>query len=190
MLQNFSSASRAFFCFFFSLWNDKMVKWHDWGHIFSYFIHVLHNTFYNNKKSSRYYYESKERCRKGIETWKTHVLNKNKCVYIMQRFVIKKFNVMLQHFFKIFKYYHTDGFFPSFQLQSGLHSGFLFSTILDGSSASLSKETRCRTAISRIRFRKEYLGARYILCEWKTVVFSYSNNQQWVHSSASFWFNH
>jgi hypothetical protein len=30
----------------------------------------------------------------------------------MQCFVIKNFNVMLQHFFpKIFKYYHTDGFF-------------------------------------------------------------------------------
>lgn len=87
------------FLFSFFLWNDKMVKWHDWGHILSCLIHVLHNTFYNNKKAHAIIMKAKRGGGRRIETWKTHVLNKNKCVYIMQRFVIKNFNVMLQQFF-------------------------------------------------------------------------------------------
>lgn len=145
---------RELFFYSFLVFSMKTTKWHDdWGHILSCLIHVLHNTFYNNKKKAHaIIMKAKRGGGRRIETWKTHVLNKNKCVYIMQRFVIKNFNVMLQHFFaKIFKYYHTDGFPPlslsltlSFSPStpplisySGLHSGFLLSTILDGSTFSV-----------------------------------------------------
>lgn len=87
---------------------------------------------------------------RNILTWKTHILNKIKCVYIMQRFVIKNFNVMLKHFKDIPKsYYHTDGCFFSLSpyityaslllspTSIGLHAGFLFSTILDRSTVSV-----------------------------------------------------
>lgn len=157
---------------FFNSWNDKMLKWHDWGHILSCLIHVLYNTFYNNKKHTLLLLKSKRRRWRGngnILTWKTHILNKNKCVYKMQRFVIKNFNVMLKHFFKIYSnIIILMAFFllppATLFFHVGLHPGFLFSTILDRSTVSVSKEARRGAAISRIRFREKYLGSRYVLC--------------------------
>lgn len=72
----------------------------------------------------------------------------------------------------------------------GLHAGFLLSTILDGSEVSVSKAAGRRAALRGLGLCEEYLGARYVFCKWETVILSHSNNQQWVHSSTSFWFNH
>lgn len=146
-------------------------------------------------KSTRNYFETA--LGKGTKhfTWKAHIENKVKCVYIMQRFIIKYFSFLVNfYFWMIKKYFKLTLRFvllsPLSNIKSGFHSGFLLSTILDRSTISLQKTSRRRAVVSRIRLRQKYLGAGYVLCKWETVVLSHSNNQQWVHSSASFWLNH